>query len=396
MTFDRIIIGHFLCLEKEIVMKRNGKKKSHMRGALLFLLLSVILLGVALVAVRQRDHMNEKQSEMKEDQTAEKKQEPEEPQPITITVSATGDCTFSPTQNHGYAGSVHEYYDRFGAAYFMQGVKDIFAADSFTLANLECALSNATQRVEKEYVLVGKPEYARILSAGSIEGVSLANNHSLDAFESGLQDTMNAVSAQGVGYAYYDQVGSYETKEGITIGYVSSSLLSHGVDREEYLKNGIQKLRDMQVDLIIACCHWGEERTYYPTEYQKQMAHNCIDWGADLVIGNHPHVVQGIEQYNGKMICYSLGNFCFGGNSNPSDKRTFIYQQKFTFLDGKLQDDFSARMIPCRVSSVSGYNDYQPTPLQGEEGSSILQAMREYSQELFSGTIGDDGEIHTK
>ncbi|MDD6195105.1 MAG: CapA family protein [Lachnospiraceae bacterium] len=375
-------------------MKRNRKKKSHMRGALLFLLFTLVLLGVVLAATKQRVEMQKEASANRKEEMKQEQTESEEPKPITITISATGDCTFSPTQSHGYAGSFHEYYDKFGADYFMKSVKDIFSEDSFTLVNLECALSDSTQRAEKEYVLVGKPEYAEVLSRGAIEGVSLANNHSLDAFETGLQDTMDAVRAQGVGYAYYDKVGTYETPEGITIGYVSSSLLSHGVDREEYLKNGIEKLREMKVDLVIACCHWGEERTYYPTEYQKQMAHNCIDWGADLVIGNHPHVVQGIENYNGKMICYSLGNFCFGGNSNPGDKRTFIYQQSFTFVDGQLQDDVRARMIPCRVSSVSGYNDYQPTPVEGEEAGDILQAMREYSSGLFFGEIGEGGEIH--
>lgn len=380
-------------------MKKNRKKKSYKKGAILFLCFTLVLLGVVLVAVSQRGNLQKLISangdeQPQQEQSGQEQPKPEEPKPVTITISATGDCTFSPTQSHGYAGSFHEYYDKFGAGYFMAGVKDIFEQDSFTIANLECALSDSSQRVEKEYVLVGKPEYAGVLSEGSIEGVSLANNHSLDAFESGLQNTMDAVSAQGVGYAYYDQVGTYETPEGITIGYVSSSLLSQGADREEYLRTGIEKLKEMQVDLIIACCHWGEERTYYPTEYQKKIAHNCIDWGADLVIGSHPHVVQGIENYNGKMICYSLGNFCFGGNSNPGDKRTFIYQQKFTFVDGQLQDDFSARIIPCRVSSVAGYNDYQPTPVEGEEGDGILQAMREYSLNFLQGGIDEEGAIY--
>lgn len=382
-------------------MKNTGKKKSHMKGAILFLCSTLVLLGVVLVAISQGSHLQilmcaHSDEPSKQEQPKQEQPEPEEPKPITITISATGDCTFSPTQTHGYAESFHEYYDKFGAGYFMAGVRDIFAQDSFTLVNLECALSDSTQRVEKEYVLVGKPEYADVLTEGAIEGVSLANNHSLDAFEQGLQDTKDAVTSRGVGYAYYDQVGTYETPEGITIGYVSSSLLSQGADREEYLRTGIEKLKEMQVDLIIACCHWGEERTYYPTEYQKRMAHNCIDWGADLVIGNHPHVVQGIENYNGKIICYSLGNFCFGGNSNPGDKRTFIYQQKFTFVEGELRDDFWARVIPCRVSSVTGYNDYQPTPVEGEEGNGILQAMREYSRDFFLGEIGEDGLLIPK
>lgn len=68
-----------------------------------------------------------------------------------------------------------------------------------------------------------------------------------------------------------------------------------------------------------------------------------IDWGADLLVGTHPHVLQGMELYNGKMICYSLGNFCFGGNRNPKDKDTAIYEQTFTFCDGGTADRYISR-----------------------------------------------------
>ena len=96
------------------------------------------------------------------------------------------------------------------------------------------------------------------------------------------------------------------------------------------------RLREEGADLVIACCHWGIEGDHYPNDYQQKLAHQVIDWGADLLVGTHPHVLQGMELYNGKMICYSLGNFCFGGNRNPKDKDTAIYEQTFTFVDGVL------------------------------------------------------------
>ncbi len=361
------------------------------RIRMMSLLIIVVGIGVILYFLPKVDKMQkEPQQEAMQQETPIEESEPE---PITVTISATGDCTFAPTQSHGYSGSFHEYYDKNGPEYFMQGVKDIFAGDDFTLVNLECTLTNATNYEEKEFVLVGKPEYAKILSLSSIEGCSMANNHTLDCGTNGLQDTKQAVADSGVSYAYYDEVGMYETAEGIKIGFVSSSLLSQGADREQYMQDGITQLREQGADIVIACCHWGIERTYYPTEYQVKMAHQCIDWGADLVIGNHPHVVQGIETYNGKVICYSLGNFCFGGNSDPTDKDTFIYQQTFTFEDGVLQSGIDACMIPCTVSSVANYNDYQPTVAKGDTKSRIIQNMRTYAAGYSDLQIEDDGTL---
>ena len=76
---------------------------------------------------------------------------------------------------------------------------------------------------------------------------------------------------------------------------------------------------------MIASFHWGEEKAEYPNDVQVELAHAAIDAGADLVLGHHPHVLQGIEQYKGKNIVYSLGNFCFGGNMYPSDMDTMIF-----------------------------------------------------------------------
>ena len=133
---------------------------------------------------------------------------------------------------------------------------------------------------------------------------------------------------------------------------------------------------------MVACCHWGRERENTPEEYQKTLGRKCIDWGADLVIGHHPHVLQGVEEYQGKFILYSLGNFCFGANRNPKDKDCMIFQQTFTFLDGVKQEDRQIRAIPCSISSAAGKNDYKPTPAQGEEAGRILDRINAYSQDF--------------
>lgn len=93
-------------------------------------------------------------------------------------------------------------------------------------------------------------------------------------------------------------------------------------------------------------------------------------------------VLEGIEKYNGKYICYSLGNFCFGGNSTPGDTDSMIVQQTFTFHKGKLKKSSKLNIIPCSITSSSGYNDYCPVPLTGDEKQRVLDKISQYSEEL--------------
>ena len=226
------------------------------------------------------------------DSTGKEPETETEPEPIlqTVTISATGDCTLGKTQQHGYEGSFYSYYDKYGEDYFFSGVKDIFENDDFTLVNLECVLTTSTDRVEKTYNLKGEPEYAGILPASSIEGCSLGNNHTYDYGEKSHTDTENALNEVGVDFAFQDHLGTYTTDEGIVIGFVSANLLSMSSTYEDYLYNGIAELKEQGADVIIACCHWGIERTYYPNDYQQNLAHGLIAAGADLVNGKHPQV----------------------------------------------------------------------------------------------------------
>ncbi|MBP3677947.1 MAG: CapA family protein, partial [Agathobacter sp.] len=126
-----------------------------------------------------------------------------------------------------------------------------------------------------------------------------------------------------------------------------------------------------------------------PNDYQRNLGHELIDRGADLVVGNHPHVLQGVEEYNGKIIIYSLGNFSFGANRNPQDKDTAVYQQTFTFVDGVLQTDITAKIIPSRLSGHNTYNDYQPMIATGEQAIKIINRMNDYSKP-YSGVFFDE------
>ncbi|MEE1028524.1 MAG: CapA family protein, partial [Agathobacter sp.] len=297
---------------------------------------------------------------------------------------------------HGYSGSFNAYYDSYGEDYFFDGVRDVFENDDFTIVNLECVLSNSEARVDKTYNLKGKPEYVGIMSGSSVEACSLGNNHSRDYGEQSLTDTQNVLDEAGIVYGYNDHIGTYTTDEGMTIGVVSASLLSMSADYENYLYNGIQQLKEQGTDLIIASCHWGIEREYYPNDYQKRVAHELIDKGADLVIGNHPHVLQGVELYNGKIICYSLGNFCFGGNRNPSDKDTMMFQQTFTYVDGVLQTDVNAKIIPCMISSTSSYNDFKPTITTDDRKGLIIDNVNTYSEPYSNIRFSDSGMLTIK
>ncbi len=316
-----------------------------------------------------------------------------EPEEITITISAAGDATLGNYYGQDYSWSFREMWEKQqDASYFLENVYDIFSGDDMTVVNLEGSLTRAEERRENQtYCISGDPEYVNILTEGSVEAVTMANNHRLDYFEQGTKDTVAALDDAGIAYAYDSHLGIYETK-GIRIGFVAVNEVGQGAGVEKYLREGIGLLQEEGADLILACCHWGVERENYPEEYQQSLGKQCIDWGADLVLGHHPHVLQGIEEYKGKYIVYSLGNFCFGANRNPADKDCIIFQQTFTFLDGERQTDTEARVIPCSISSVSNRNDYKPTPAGDDEARRILDRMNEYSMQ-FGVQLDGEGYI---
>lgn len=315
-----------------------------------------------------------------------------QPEIVSVTISAAGDVTLGNAHVQGYEGTFREEYDtQQNPAYFFEKVKPIFEADDMTIVNFEGVLTFCNERVEKQFNMKGDPEYIQILTEGSVEAVSFGNNHRMDYGQQGSDDTVAAFEEAGISYAYDEFVGVYEVK-GIRIGFVSVNEHYDGPAVETFLEDGIKKLKDDGADIVIACCHWGVETHHYIDDYQAELGRKCIDWGADLVLGHHPHVLQGIEKYNGRYIVYSLGNFCFGGNRNPKNKQTMIFQKTFTLVDGQLQVDDNIQVIPCYISSVLSRNNYQPTPAIREDAEKIIDNLNKYSKE-FNITFDYEGKL---
>ena len=299
-------------------------------------------------------------------------------EPIQITVSSMGDCTLGTDENFNPSTSFNAYYNAQGPDYFFKNVRSILEEDDLSIINLEGTFTDSDQRQEKTFAFKADPEYVSILTGSSIEAANLANNHSRDYGEESYTDTVETLEQAGIASFGYDQVDILEVN-GVKVGLTGIYELAEHLDKQEEVRTNIAALKEAGAQVIIVNFHWGIEKEYLPNDTQKTLAHLAIDEGADLVIGHHPHVLQGIERYKGKYIAYSLGNFSFGGNSNPSDKDTMIFQQTFTIQDGKVEVNDDINVIPCSLSSASGYNDYCPTPLEGSEKERVLEKLKEYS-----------------
>ncbi|GAA0223029.1 CapA family protein [Metaclostridioides mangenotii] len=308
----------------------------------------------------------------------------------SITLSFAGDVTMGNYMGSTGIETFNGEFERQNRdySYFLKNVKSIFENDDITIVNLEGPLTTSTVgNTEKQFAFKGDPSYAKILKEGNVEAVGIANNHSLDYFEKGLEDTKNVLDNNRIKYSGMGEKAIIESK-GIKVGLLAYNGWESNYNDKylEGIKKDIDQLKK-EADLVTVYFHWGVEKENYPTQVQKDFAHFSIDNGADLVVGSHPHVLQGIESYQNKdgetkMIAYSLSNFCFGGNKNPSDKDSMIYQQTFNFEDGKLIDSEEPNIIPCSISSSKIRNNYQPTPLLGAEANRVMNRIKAYSNNL--------------
>ena len=296
-----------------------------------------------------------------------------------ITISAAGDVTLGDDVNFSTQNSFTTVFNANGSEYFFENVRGIFAADDITFVNLEGTLTDQGVRENKQYAFRGDPSYTQILKDGSVEAVTLANNHSSDYGEISFTDTGKYLDEAGIAWCSGDKIAYYDA-QGVKVALIGIYVLADGLERSQQVTDTIAEAKKNGAKIIVVAFHWGSERETQPDDTQKTLAHLAIDSGADPVVGHHPHVLQGIELYKGKYIAYSLANFCFGGNTNPSDKDTIIFQQNFHVTeDGKVEDG-DIRVIPCSVSSQSQTNDYKPTPVSGDEKDRILNHLRDLSE----------------
>lgn len=371
---------------KQERLKRRRRIAIAILCGIVFLLILIIVGIVALVRhfTGGGDSVRKDQGQAADltiEQQKEEQQAEQEAEPVSITISAAGDCTLGTDEYFDPGTSLNAYYDSNGPAYFLQNVKSFFESDDLTIVNMEGTLTEETARQDKTYAFKGPAGYTQILTEGDVEAANLANNHSHDYGDQSYTDTIAALDAAGITNFGYDRTAVMDVK-GVKVGLVGTYELAEGMGCEDEMIANIKAVEEQGAQIVIVSFHWGMERENYPTENQVNLAHSAIDNGADLVLGHHPHVLEGIEVYNGRNIVYSLGNFCFGGNSNPSDKDTMIFQQTFTLENGELAEDNVTNIIPCSISSESGYNNYQPTPLEGEEADRVRGRIEEYSSGL--------------
>lgn len=258
---------------------------------------------------------------------------------------------------------------------------DEYRKVDLAMVNLENPLTRSTLSMpDKQFNFKADPEAVKVLTSGGVDIVTIANNHSMDYQAEGLKETMEVLDKAGIQHigagnqltearrpdifdvkgqriaylAYYgEEYGAEENKPGI------SSI------KEERIAEDIKSIRD-QVDWIVVNFHWGQELATHPADWQTELGRFTIDQGADLVVGHHPHVLQGAEVYRGRPIVYSLGNFIFGGNSR-TDYDTAVL--KVALKDKKMKVEF----LPVEVKG------YQPQVVSGDRGNQILQQIEQLS-----------------
>jgi hypothetical protein len=279
----------------------------------------------------------------------------------TFTLTFIGDIT--PDTVAAFRGTAAAYQnvvktDDLG--YVFAKTKQYFEDDDFTMANFECVLSDAdTAPADKNFTFRAPTAYAGLLTAGSVEFVTLGNNHVLDYGQDGYADTRSALDAAGVAYAGRDEYTLYTTAGGLKIGVYAVSF-----GTADQIRTGVRALKDAGAEFIIAALHWGDEGSYDINADQTAQGHAAIDAGADVVYGSHPHTLEPIEQYNGHYIFYSMGNWSFGGNTNPRDKDTVIARLTVERDAGGAVSVTGLELIPCASSGVKDGNNYQPVPYE--------------------------------
>ena len=293
---------------------------------------------------------------------------PEEPEEgFDIVVNFTGDMMLASYKNETAANNFKAYAQKNDPSYFLQNVKPIFDADDLTVVNLENVLTDrALKEKEKSttpaYWFRGPTSNTEILTSSGVEAVSLANNHTGDYGAAGMKDTIQAVEEAGLLYGTNDNTFCFE-KEGYRI-----AVICHGLWYEWQANDIIRRIHQAEEDsdFQIVFYHGGKEGIHAPEVWKQRASRKMVDAGADLVIGNHPHVLQPREVYNGVDIVYSMGNFCYGGSKYP-ENRTIIYQLKLHIdANGKLESK-TGEIIPCYIYTGDAGNNYCPDIIRDED-----------------------------
>ena len=296
--------------------------------------------------------------------------------PKTFTVTLGGDTTLGSTDDLRKREDCFENVaaDK-GYDWFFSGLQTLFATDDLTLVNFEGTLTEETSKKEKLYNFKGPAEYTDILTLGSVEAVNIANNHTLDYGQQGKADTIANLEAAGIVVSGSGQLGIFE-KNGVKVGMTGYCFPYKGGKKD--ISADVKALREAGCQIVIASFHWGSEYRDDFTGEQRTIGRAAIKAGADIVVGTHPHIVQGIEAYQDSYILYSLGNLVFGGNVDPDDRDAYLARVTFTVYEDHC-DAPELTVVPIRLTALDKGTDYRPVVADEADSARIFKRIMKLS-----------------
>ena len=329
---------------------------------------------------------------------------------ITVTLTFTGDCVIGSTDLvRNRNDSLDAYAARQGYSYFMANFRELFGEDDRTVVSLEGVLSDSAkpdQKDGKAYRYKGPAAFAGILTAGSVEAVSLSNNHTGDYGAQGRKDTKAVLEANGIAW-FQDSTPYIYEKDGVRVAFLAAenkTFYQNDFKGLSSFKDLIRELKSSgQADAVVVCWHTGSKYWGEHEEGTEQTAQALIQSGADLLILNHPHVLQGIGISSNRCIFYSLGNFVFGGNReirtekyNGNKKSSSLYtavvRVKLSFGNNGRYLGQQITVFPAYSSGSGKANDYRPVRATPEEAVPVREALqRDTSFELPEITADAEG-----
>ncbi|AKF92796.1 CapA family protein [Brevibacillus laterosporus] len=370
-------------------IRRNKKKQEQRKGLRLLIMANTVLLTVGLLIVaciylpEKIDNFFSSQNGASTDST--------KPTPDNVRLTFAGDIMMS--------GHVETLLKDKGYDHAFTHVKDIFLADDYTIGNLETPITEkGTPAANKQFVYRSSPEAVTAMKKSGIDLVNLANNHSMDQGEDGLLDTMYTLDKEKIAYVgagvnadrAYSPV--FVERNGIKMAFFGFSRVVPEISwYAGKNKTGLAVMYDpkraaeavqaakKEADLVIVIAHWGKEKVDFPVEHQKELAKALVSAGADLIVGGHPHVLQGFEQLDGKWIAYSMGNFIFTRATQPKTWETMLLQATLTKEGVK-----ELKMIPYHAELG------QAVPMNEENSRQLIKRIESISSGV---TIAEDGTI---
>lgn len=273
-----------------------------------------------------------------------------------VTLAAVGDVLF--------ARGVGKQIERHGPDWVFENVRGVIQGADLAFCNLECTLSTGGVAQRRRFQFRAHPDLARTLHDNGFDVVSLANNHTLDYGREALMDTVHAVRKAGLVAVGADRTREdalklqMVEKKGLRIGFLAyTDLPSDGVVRlpnkptvagvnDDELPDQIATAKSL-CDVLVVSFHWGVEYMKRPTERQRLIAHLCIDNGADLILGHHPHVLQPVEIYKDRPIIYSMGGFAWDARIFDADKSA-IYLVELRKNSARVTEVLPVKSKECR------------------------------------------------